>query len=139
MGIRFLLSSCRPEKSPVRQADRGSEGVAVNDLVSRRPSQLNMKNKRFRPSTTFGSITGPLSVNPYWLRLNGGIGSSGLSKKFFASIAEFRTNSNAVPRNWFEPDLVETLTCAIARPYSASNRPDTTLNSSSASTDGSSM
>ena len=42
-------------------------------------------------------------------------------------------------RNWFEPDLVETLTCAIARPYSASNRPDTTLNSSSASTDGSSM
>ena len=34
----------------------------VSDLFSRSPSQLNMKNSLFRPSTIFGRITGPLSV-----------------------------------------------------------------------------
>jgi hypothetical protein len=73
-------ASRRPEKSPVRQAVSGSDGVPVSALVSRSPSKLNMKKKRLRPSTTFGMTTGPPIVPPYWLRLNGGISRSFRSK-----------------------------------------------------------
>ncbi len=65
MGIRLPLASRRPEKSPVRQAVSGTDGVPVSDFVSRRPSQLNMKNSRLRPSTSFGMTTGPPTVAPY--------------------------------------------------------------------------
>ena len=86
----------------MRHALSGSDGVRVSALFSRSPSQLNMKNSLFRPSTIFGSTTGPLTVNPYWLRLNGGIGRSCRSKKFLASSEEWRANSKIVPRSLFE-------------------------------------
>ena len=80
MGIRLPLASRKPEKSPVRQAVSGTDGVAVSDLVSRSPSQLNRKNSLSRPFSSLGMTTGPPIVAPYWLRLNGGIGRSSRSK-----------------------------------------------------------
>ena len=132
MTMRFPFASRRFEKSPVRQAVSGSDAFDVSDFFSRRPSQLNMKNSLLL-------MTGPPTVVPYWLREKGGIGLSCGSKKFFASIFALRTNSNTVPWKAFVPDFVLALICATARPNSAPKMPDSTLNSSSASTDGSSM
>ena len=132
MTIRFPFASRRFEKSPAFQAVSGSDAFVVSDFSSRSPSQLNMKNSLLLR-------TGPPTVAPYWFRENGAMGLSFGSKKFFESILAFRTNSNTVPWKAFVPDLVLALICATARPNSAPKMPDSTLNSSSASTDGSSM
>src|SRR5437867_2218054 len=60
-----------------------------------------------------------------------------MEKKSVASNESFRKYSYPVSRNWFEPDLVETLIAAPGeRPYSAEYGLVTTLNSWIASTDG---
>ena len=67
---------------------------------------------------------------PNWLRLNGGIGSVGLSKKFFASKAELRRNSKTSPWILFVPVLLTALIMPpIDRPYSAGALWVITLNS----------
>ena len=78
--MRLPAASRSCEKSPLRQADSGSDGDAVSDLLSRSPSQLNMKNSLSRPFTSLGMTTGPPAVTPYCFRVNGGIGRSAGSK-----------------------------------------------------------
>src|SRR2546425_11198520 len=67
---------------------------------------------------------------PNWFRLNGGMGSVGLSKKFFASSAELRRNSNTSPWILFVPVWLTALIMPpIERPYSAGALWVITLNS----------
>ena len=83
------------------------------------------------------SQIGASREKPNWLRLKGGMGRLGLSKKFFASSFSFRKNSNASPWNWFEPERVAMLTMApLLRPYSALKVELSALNSETVLIDG---
>ena len=77
-------------------------------------------------------------MNPYWFCLNGWRGTRlALEKKLFASNFSLRTNSQALPRRSFVPDLRDALMIAPAdRPNSALKLFVLTLNSSTASTEG---
>ena len=77
---------------------------------------------------------GPPAEKPNWLRLYGGRGLSGASKKFLASKTSFRRNPKTVPWISFVPDFMTTLTTPPADlPYSAEKEFVSTLNSWTAS------
>src|SRR5262245_17866021 len=81
-------------------------------------------------------MMGPDSEAPYWWRSRGAFLAVGRAKKFLASKASLRRNSNAVPCHWFCPDFVDTETTPAPRPNSAEKVPVSTLNSRTDSTVG---
>ena len=80
------------EKSPTRSS---RFGMVLTLVVDSRMSVNSMSPKRKALLRT----TGPPTEKPYWLRLNGGYSASCGTKKFLASMASFRMNSNTDPWN----------------------------------------
>src|SRR5215813_13426261 len=90
------------EKFPPRCASVGTLEIATRPMSWRMPWKSPKKKVR-------SLMIGPPAANPYWLRRKTGffgLAAVAGAKRFLAFSASLRRNSNAVPCNPFEPDLV---------------------------------
>ena len=127
---RRPITGLRPPASATASASSpavGTRATPGRPPFSRWPSYATKKN-------VLSATIGPPSEAPNWWLRNSFLGAGAALKKFREPSASSRKYSKADPCSLLPPDRVTMLTMAPAlRPYSAST-PDSTGNSSMAST-----